>query len=328
MSARDEPKEPATSRSGKPTRGPTLPDNWLLREDGHSPGMAPAPAHGSWSVGGPASIRRSTRVRRLISSSIGRRSSHQVAPASVSGPSTSRASAALAELAPPRTTRTAGLNRRRGDARCRRPARAPRPRVGHDRDRRTRTAARRRPTGRRAALAAIRPVPTDPDGHAGALQRRRQQGHVIDVEMRPVVRHRPAGPVAVEQLEALVQALGEQPSLGRLAEAPVLVVDRAAESAPKMTRPRLIMSRVDTCRASCCGPATRDRCHQRAELDPRRGQRRRCEQHRGVAERASQPLVRGQRDPRRTARPTRPLPQLTRLSRRSLGRRNRRSWGC
>lgn len=77
---------------------------------------------------------------------------------------------------------------------------------------------------------ATRPEPADPHGRTGPLHGGGQQRHVPDFIVRAVVVHRLAGPEAPQQLQSLVQPLGEEAWLGRVAEAAVFVVDRTAQA--------------------------------------------------------------------------------------------------
>ena len=152
---------------------------------------------------------------------------------------------------------------------------------------------RSRAVPRRGAAhrSAMRPVPADPNRDPWTLHRPRQQDHVVHLVMATVMRDRVARPIAVQQGESFVQALGEQSQIGRLAEACVLVVDRAAQAGAEDHPPA---AQVVKCRHLARDLLRASPWYwgdHRAELDPCRRERRSSEQHPGVAKAAPAPLV-------------------------------------
>jgi hypothetical protein len=131
----------------------------------------------------------------------------------------------------------------------------------------------------------VRPVATDPDRRAGLLHGRRQQRDVVDREVPALVVDRLAGPVASQQVEPLVQPLGEDDRVGRLAEAAVLVVYGTAQTGAEHDPP--VAERVE--RRDLTGEVLRaapwHRRDQRSDRDPRRGESGGGQQHPRVAER-------------------------------------------
>ena len=68
-------------------------------------------------------------------------------------------------------------------------------------------------------------------------------------------------------MQALVQALGEQPRVGRFAEAAVLVFDGAAQTGAEDDPPTAQVVKGRHLARDLLWPSPRDGCYQRAQLD-------------------------------------------------------------
>ena len=199
-------------------------------------------------------MRRSTGIFRYRSSLLWScRSSHQVAPASASVAIVSRASAGSAGLAPPRTISNGASAR---SSRCSDVGDqvtnlvdgwdVPVPGTCEQGNGAV-------PACRAAHGPAMWPESTDPDRRSRPLHRRGKQFDIPDVVVAPIVVHPLARPVASQQFQAFVEALGQHDRVGRVPEAAELVLDRPARPAQKITLPPLRESKVATWRASCSG---------------------------------------------------------------------------
>ena len=110
-----------------------------------------------------------------------------------------------------------------------RDVRLPRPPVlaaRHQRDRAV-------PARRAAHRASSRPLTADPHRHPRALHRGRQEHDVVDDHVVAVEAHRLARPEQGEGRQALVQARGDLPRIGALAERAELVRQRSAQAHPQ-----------------------------------------------------------------------------------------------
>ena len=198
-------------------------------------------------------MRRSTGSSRLISSSIGRRSSHQVAPASISGPSRSRASAGSVGLGPPRTISNGRSGRRRAARGGRRPGRGPRRRAERGRASPYEQRDRAVPSGGTSHRCAMRPEAADPDRRPRPLHRRGQQGDVLepgsaDRRASPA-RRTSTGPAGPGPRPGARRAAGSVGSPKLPYSSSIGPPRPGAEDHP----PAAQVSRVATWRASCCG---------------------------------------------------------------------------
>ena len=99
----------------------------------------------------------------------------------------------------------------------------------------------------------MRPAAGNPDRDPRPLDRAGHEHRSLDAVMRSGVVYRFSREQAVDDLQPLVEHLGQDPGVGRLAERAVLGVNRGAEPTPRIARPRESRSSVVTSRASFHG---------------------------------------------------------------------------
>ena len=147
------------------------------------------------------------------------------------------------------------------------------------------------PSGGAPHRRAMGPEPADPDRYPRSLNRRRQQGDVLDPEVATFVCDGLARPVPAEKVQALVQELGEQPRVGGLAEAAVLVLDRAAQPGAEDHPPAAQVVQGRHLARELLGPSPGDRRHQGAQPESLGREGRGGQQHPRVSEAPLQVLV-------------------------------------
>jgi hypothetical protein len=147
------------------------------------------------------------------------------------------------------------------------------------------------PAGRAAHRRPGGPLAADPHRYPRPLHGGRQERHVLDDHVLAVEGHRLPRPQQVQRLQPLVQARGEDLSVGGLAEAAELVCYRGAqahaEDHPAAGEP---VEGGDLPGQLGHPPPGHRRDH-RAEPDPPRGQRRGGQQHPRIRDRAPQLLA-------------------------------------
>ena len=109
------------------------------------------------------------------------------------------------------------------------------------------------PACRAAHGPAMWPESTDPDRRSWPLHRRGKQFDIPDVVVAPIVVHPLARPVASQQFQAFVEALGQHDRVGRVPEAAELVLDRPAEARAEDHPATAEPLEGATWRASCSG---------------------------------------------------------------------------